>query len=368
MLKTILFDKIALLRGLLTKEYAYVGPLHITIDTTRRCNLRCLGCRYQDPRVNFPSTGGQKGMDVSLDLLKQLCKDAKPMGTNAMILTGEGEPFLHPQYPDVISTIKESGYHLTARTNGTLMKDEIIHKMIDLKVDVLKVSLWATSIEEYQHLYPGVNTDNFNKIIEGLKRVAHIKQERRSELPSLIIHQVVNKYNFSTVEKMVDLIHQAGCDGLYFAPFKAWKGALTSVFLSTDEEKELERQMVIARKKMSTLGIQHNVPTALLRFKTGNEVWKKYPCYVAWFHARVKLDGTVIPCDPYTVAVGNLNQERMPQIWNNEHYRNFRRKTLSREGLVDICRESDCGFCCHLGYNARIHRVGKWLKLTSTWR
>lgn len=40
------YQKIKLLQGLLTGEYAHTGPFHAVVGLTSRCNLRCVGCRY----------------------------------------------------------------------------------------------------------------------------------------------------------------------------------------------------------------------------------------------------------------------------------------------------------------------------------
>ncbi|KPA11124.1 radical SAM protein [Candidatus Magnetomorum sp. HK-1] len=355
-------DKIALLRGMFTNEYAYIGPFHVTIDTSKQCNLKCLGCRYQDRQIDFTSLGGQNVINISIDMIKQLFNDLKPMGTNAIILTGEGEPFLHPQLFDIISEVKKNRYHLTLRTNGTLLSESKAHKLIDNKVDILKVSLWATKPDEYQQLYPGVSSELFQKTLDGLKMVSRIKKIRKSQFPRVVIHQVINKYNYQTIHNMIDLAHNANCNSVYFAPFKAWEGKLTNTFLSSEEENILFDLLVSAKNKAEALNIGHNIDSALLRFKTGPNVWESFPCYLGWFHARIKLDGTVLPCDPCGIKMGNLNDNRIFDIWNSTEYRKFRKKGLTYKGLLKLNQNSDCSYCCHLANNARIHKIVKWIR------
>ena len=347
---------------MLTGSRAFVGPFHVTIDVSSRCNLRCLGCRYQDNHIDFPSPGAQNVEHMSVDLIRQLTEDLRPMGTNALILTGEGDPFLHPRLFDIISLIKTSGYHLTLRTNGTLLDERKIHQLIDDRVDILKVSLWATSPEEYQTLYPGVHPANFAKTLNGLRLVDKIKRARASESPRLVIHDVINKHNYMTLDKMIELAHDNGVNAVYYAPFKAWRGTMADAIVPNGESERLGVLFSSARSKAARLGVGHNINGAQLRFKIGNNVWDSFPCYIGWFHARIKLDGTVLPCDPYNIPMGNLNHSRMKDIWNSRGFREFRRRGLTLEGLAQLKNESDCGFCCHLENNQRVHHSLRWLR------
>ena len=44
---------------------------------------------------------------------------------------------------------------------------------------------------------------------------------------------------------------------------------------------------------MEERDLAHNIPETLARFDAGENVWVASPCYIAWLHARVRLDGTV---------------------------------------------------------------------------
>lgn len=357
---TTLLEKIKLLRGLLTGERAFTGPFHVTVDLTRRCNLQCFGCRYHSPQVDFPSSGDQAMRDIPFDVIKKLCVDLKAMGTSDLILTGEGEPLLYPHFFDVVSEIKETGFYLILITNGTLLNEDTIRALMDARLDALRVSLWASLSDQYQQFHTGTNPDNFRKVVEGLKLLRRLKAERKSAFPIVRIHYVINRHNFWSIEEIVDLARTTGCDALSFAPFKTWRGQLTAASLSPEEEKSLELSLLRVRKRLQALSIKHNINDVILRYRIGEAVWKKLPCYIAWFHARIKLDGVVLPCDPCDLPMGNLNENRFPEIWNGSAYRAFRRSTFTCEGLAIMSAHCDCCFCCHLVHNARTHRIFRW--------
>ena len=356
-----LTEKKKLLRGLLTGERAYVGPLYVTIDITRRCNLRCVGCRYHSPLLNIPAPGDQTILDISFDLIKKLFDEFATMGTHSITLMGEGEPMLYPHLVDSISIAKSLGFHVTLITNGTLLDEASIHSLIDSQLDLLKVSLWATSIEEYEQNYPGTNPDYFRRTVNGLKLLSLLKTEKKSEFPSVILHQPIHKHNFKKTDAMADLAYETGCNAISFSPFLSHRGKLAPYTLSPEEEKSLCLSLMKIKKRLNSLSMKHNIDETLWRYRIGEAVWDKFPCYIGWLHARIKVDGTVLPCGQWNQPLGHLKENRFQEIWNGSGYFTFRRRTLTREGLASITKDCDCGFCCLVRDNLRVHRLFRFV-------
>lgn len=359
-----LHEKTRLLKGLLAGEVAYVGPFHVAVDVTRRCNLRCPGCRYHSSVLkSTPSPGDQGILDISPSLFKRTCGELRSMGTSELVLIGEGEPFLHPRLFDLIAAAKGIGFHTTLLTNGTLLDETRIQSLIDSRLDILKVSLWTSSPEQYERTYPGVDPGGFEKIVGGLQLLADIKAEQRAELPKVVLHQPIHRHNFENVEAMVDLAHTTGCNTLSLSPLKAWRGRLASFALSSSEEEFLRLTLARMRQRLKSLSIDHNIDQTLLRYGIGEAVWQELPCYIGWFHARIKVDGTVLPCEPCELSMGNLEERRFGEIWNGSAYRKFRQQTITREGLDFMGNHCACGFCCHVEDNLRVHRIFRWFSL-----
>jgi len=47
-------QNLRLLQGLIAGDTAFTGPFFVTLDLTRRCNLKCIGCRYHSSQVDAP--------------------------------------------------------------------------------------------------------------------------------------------------------------------------------------------------------------------------------------------------------------------------------------------------------------------------
>ena len=355
-----LLEKIKLLKGLLNGSTAYGGPFYVTIDITRRCNLHCLGCPYHSTEISNVSPHKPGPTDLSTDLVKRLCGELKEIGTSSLVLQGEGEPLLHSDIIDLILAAKTAGIRVTLLTNGTLLDQHLVREIIAAKLDILKVSLWASSPDQYQQNYPETNSENFNRVLDGLRLMARQKEEQKSSVPLVILHHPINRNNYQTLDRMADLALSTNCNGLTFAPMYSFRGILDSFTLSHDEKRLVYHSLSRIRKQLNTRSLTHNIEEVLLRYKIGVAVWEKLPCYIAWFHARIKVDGTVQPCSRCSLPLGNLNQNNFNEIWNGASFCHFRRQTLTRQGLESMSGHCDCSFCCFFGDNMRVHRFFKW--------
>ncbi len=354
-------QKVNLLQGLFTGDVAMTGPFYVNVDVTRRCNLRCPDCQYHSPFSNRSQLDNDTIKDIPIDLFENLCGKLKTMGTHSLILTGEGEPFLHSRILDLVSVAKSAGFHVTLFTNGTLLGEAIIESFVDSRLDTIKVSLWASSTDVYAKNYPGANADNFGRIVFGLKLIASIKTEKKSKFPSVVLHHPINRQNFKKIHAMVDLAYTTGCKTLSFSPLWSLRDRQDASALTQDEEKSLRYYLTRMKKQLDSLSINHNIDDVLLRYKIGEDVWQNFPCYIAWFHARIRTNGMVFPCHRCYLPMGNLREKRFHEIWNGSAFRTFRRHVLTRKGLTSISKHSDCRFCYFVVDNMRVHRLFRWL-------
>jgi radical SAM protein with 4Fe4S-binding SPASM domain len=283
------------------------------------------------------------------------------MGTQRVTLIGEGEPFLHPSLFDLIAIAKDAGFQVLLFTNGTFLNEANCRALLDSGLDLLRVGLWVSSPEEYEETYPASGRNHFRTIVEGLKLLSRLKAEMRARAPEVILSHPLNRKNHQTIDDFVDLALDASCDVIYFSPFINRKGKLSSYVLTPEEETEVCRSLKATQKRLSRLSIKHNIHDMLLRYGLGEDGWKRQPCYIGWFHAQIKPDGTILPCNRSDLLMGNLHDNSFHEIWNNDGYRTFRRTTLTRKGLASLSGPCDCTFCPHPLVNIGFHRKFKWL-------
>jgi MoaA/NifB/PqqE/SkfB family radical SAM enzyme len=359
------FQKRMLLKGLLSGETAYTGPFHAMIDVTRRCNLRCVGCRFHSPVVHRSSAADPGVQDMSWDVFENLCRQLQAAGTRVLFLMGSGEPLLHPDIFRMITMAKELGLHVTVISNGTLVDEAAANRLITAGTDVLQVSLWALTEEDYAEQYPGTDPQIFYRVLQGLHRLGLEKRRRDVTLPRVILHHPVNRRNMHSIEAIADLASQVGCHGISLSPFLSLQGRNRELLPSGEEEQQLGIRLRALMHSLRRRGLTENIATVLERYAFVPLRRKTSACYAGWFHARVRVDGTFVPCGTCDIALGRAGSQPFAEVWNGPAYRRFRRRARTYKGLLDLsAKEGDCNYCCYTRDNMRIERcVGGWLTL-----
>lgn len=74
--------------------------------------------------------------------------------------------------------------------------------------------------------------------------------------------------------------------------------------------------------------------------------FSKFPCQIAQMFTVVTLKGNVLPCyeDFYQKEImGNINDTHIKEIWESEHYKNFRRELKSKRSTSSskLCQNCD---------------------------
>jgi MoaA/NifB/PqqE/SkfB family radical SAM enzyme len=358
-----LLSKLGLLRGLVADGgRARTGPFFVTLDVTRRCNLGCRCCRYHSPEFSQPSPGDQEVLDIPKERVDRLLGELSGMGTAGIVFIGEGEPLLHPRIGSMVAAASRAGFQVAIDTNGTRLDSTIARQIVEGGVDSVVVSLWgATPDTAALHSRDG-SSKPFEAVVRGLDHLASMRREIGRASPRIRIHQPLTRFNFEELDRLADLACRYGCDAVSVGPLRQHRGRLREMALTTDQQAVLVERLRRWGRRLAASGIAHNVPFALKHFRFGEAPHLVTPCYVGFFHARIKVDGTVLPCNACDLAVGSLAESGFREIWNGEAFRGFRRHVVHGEGLAALGDACDCGFCCHLHQNLAVHRRVRWLR------
>jgi MoaA/NifB/PqqE/SkfB family radical SAM enzyme len=351
--------KIGFLRGFLSGDRAYAGPYTAAIDVTRRCNLRCVGCRSHAPEKAW--CPDPRNDDFSWEEFVSVCRQLQAMGTRKMILIGEGEPTLHPRLLDMIASAKNAGLFVTLVTNGTMLDAAKAQSLVKSGLDELRISLWAADEAEYGHNCPGTDTGFFLRVLDGARSVVRFRRENHDKGPRVVLHRPIEREHFRSLGRMVEVACETGCDALSFSPLKPLGGTDTRRALLPEEELEVQDILASLHGRARAHGLETNVPATLARYRIGREVWRAMPCYIGWIDMRIRTTGDVLACSPCRRTLGNIRQSGLAEIWNGLSFRQFRRETRTRAGLARMARNCACEFCCHALTNARLHRALKWM-------
>ena len=119
-------------------------PLHLDIELTNICNLKCSMCFQKYMKSN-------KGL-MKWALYKKIIDEGAVKGLAAIKLQVRGESFLHPDLMRCIKYAKEKGImDVQITTNGTLLDEEKSRKIIESGLDMIIFSLDSNHRISYEN-------------------------------------------------------------------------------------------------------------------------------------------------------------------------------------------------------------------------
>jgi len=174
------------------------GPVVIW-NLIRRCNLACKHCYSISADTDFPG-------ELTTEEVFRVMDDLKAFHVPVLILSG-GEPLLRPDIFDISRRAKDMGFYVGLSTNGTLIDEAMIGRIVDVGYDYVGVSIdgLRETHDRFRRL-PGA----FDASMHGMRlcRDAGIKlgmrftmtQDNAAELPALLdlmATEGIEKFYFS---------------------------------------------------------------------------------------------------------------------------------------------------------------------------
>jgi len=267
-------------------------------------------------------------------------------------LTG-GEPTLYPYLVPLIRRIKGRGLICGMTTNGTTL-EHLAEELVAAGLDVLVVSLDG---RENVHNRVRGHPKAFQRAEAGIRRLHQARAQRKRRKPLLIGNCSLSPDNYRDAEEMVTLAHELGLDALGFQHLWMITPEMVDLHNSrwgTEHAVAAERWATSERIAMDPAEVADVVhrtrrlasPLAVRWYPDlePSEVFTYYeqpptfvrrqPAYCAWLNTDILPNGDVSPC--FDLVCGNITQEPLTAIWNNESFRRHRQR-LATDGDFPIC-------------------------------
>lgn len=159
---------LATMRGSMIKwaEDRDLAPTEVYVQIARRCNLRCAMCGHEV----WKSNSGFMEPEMFERVLEQCAaNNVKKLH----ILSGQGEPLLHPQVFEFLEKAVGQGLEVGIVTNGTPLTPERCAKLAGMGLSYIQFSFAGWDKESYESTYVGAK---FERVIENLQRMAALTQ------------------------------------------------------------------------------------------------------------------------------------------------------------------------------------------------
>ncbi len=296
--------------------------LHILeIEITEKCNLNCVHC-YVDKKNNN---------ELSNQKVLSIIDQSNNMGLNRLVFAG-GEPLLHKNIFNFALYAKELGIpEVMLMTNGLLISDKNIDK---LKIfDAIQISIDVPPNEK-GHFRP-YYTKTLKTIIQKL------------------LKKNINVSLFATLHKsLLNLIE----DIVYFASSIGVRISFNDLIPITDNLKNeclTPVEKIMALKKLNRLNVNYDIgcsdPFYFLADQKKFEYLQSLPkgkisggCMAGIAALYIDAKGEIFSCPFVKVPIGNIENKKLIDIWENS---NILKKLRKRENY-----NGECSTCQHLHY------------------
>jgi len=261
-------------------------PLHLDVESTNACNLRCIMCDRNWMK--------EKIGNIDWNLFTKVIDEAAKYHLPSVKFNYRGEPLLHPDIAKMVKYVKEKGIlEVQFNTNGLLLDEKKAEELIDAGLDRIIFSFDGATKETYEKIRRG---SNYETVVANIKNLVKLRNKKGLKRPLVRIQMVRMAENKNEVEDFI----------------RMWLPIANR--LAVNNERNLSR----AKKKL-----------------------EHFPCSQIWQRLMICWDGEVRMCcgDWYgEVVLGNVKETSVYDIWHGEKLNQIRKLHIERNfDKIPIC-------------------------------
>ena len=283
----------------LSKEF----PSQVMVDITEVCNLGCIHCTH--PKFKLSSSYNKRMInpEINKKMVDEVAKHGKGI-TKYIRYTSNGEPLVHPKSYEILQyAVDNSGTKVTLTTNGTLLKEKKMKKLLSTGLHMIDVSIDAYSNEIYKKVRVGGDLDvtkkNVLRLLELNDEVGHKTK--------IIVSFVEQKENSHEIEKFKEFWQKQSVDEVLIRKLHTNSGSVV---------------------KENNLGIIKNE--------------SRRACLYPWERVVLTAKGTLnfCPTDWYGKSeVSDFAKTSIREVWKNNFYNDLRDQHLTNDYKNEFCKQ-----------------------------
>lgn len=300
------------------KKGAERFPLLMALSVSNVCNSKCPKCVYtQNPELR-KSYGSEPFMKP--EVFNKIADEAGKYHS-MMRISGTGEPFVNPDLVEEIEYAKKAGAGVGVITNGSLLDEEKIRRLLEAEVDAIEYSVDAMDEEHYNMVRTGLD---YNQVKDNVLKTVEMRSKMNKKTAVLV--SVVNS---SEEDEYVE------------ATVKYW-------------EERVDK--VISRKFLRWGLIKEENKTKEYLSKE-----ERVPCPFPFERLNIDTSGNVRFCGydiEYNVVMGNVLENTIEEIWTGDKFNEWRQYHLNRQfDKIEMCKN-----CTDYPYRSWKHNYWKVLE------
>tara|TARA_B100000787_G_C16199145_1_gene303531 strand:- start:9092 stop:10006 length:915 start_codon:yes stop_codon:yes gene_type:complete len=283
-------------------------PKVLRIEPASKCNLACMHCPTGTIEMAREVMSTETIQKVLIDIEKNKEK------IKTIVLYHGGEPFLNKNFFYMIEEIKkiDKNFYIKTVSNGTVLNEKIIQKIVDSNIDLIEFSLDGDSAQDSEKIRRKSST---TKIVKNIKDLLKLKKNISKSKPDIRI-----------------------CSTQFFKDKKAVKKneipKTSNWILELFENEDVTFKNFFAMQWPAMTDKSDGFEKVTIE----NEDDKNY-CDHVINTLTIRANGEVVPCcyDLTTeLSMGNITNDSLEDIWNNSKY-NKLRNSINSKKYISIC-------------------------------
>jgi len=284
------------------KPWAY--PLHMQFELANFCQLRCPACPTGAGELN------RKSVVMDPQLFEQVMEEVGPFLLTTS-LWGWGESLLNPHLGEFLSIATRYPVVTLLSTNGQdLNSERVIQAICSAPPAHLITAIEGLDDQTHAAFRRGARLE---PLLEGVRRIAEIKRQRRMRLPVLHLRFIVLKHNQHQAPMVRDFALANGYE-------------------------------MFSLRCLSIYSSEHGVQVApALRFETrkAEAQLDRFVCMQPFWFPSMYADGTLVLCEQDfngEAAVGRIERGvSFSNLWRSAGAAMLRHKILRNPGFSSFC-------------------------------
>ncbi|NEX21711.1 hypothetical protein G3480_15560 [Thiorhodococcus mannitoliphagus] len=294
-------------------------PFTLLIEPSSLCNFKCTQCfqslkssnYFTRNRMNMPLVRFQRVIEQARQWSGPLFKVLK--------LSLYGEPLINSDFLEMLAIAREAGIaeRIETTTNASLLTCHIAEQMVELQLDYLRVSIYATN--QIAHRTTTRSTVEIGAIRDNLLQLQAIKRRRGSLRPFVSV-KMMDAYDEKN-ERFFDMYRDVADEAFIDKPH-GWIEVEGADFLGSFYGEKLSLARDDIRK--------YSRP--------------RLACQMGFTTLAVRSNGSVSPCCVDFIGgtnLGNVDTMSIEELWMSTAWYEFLKMQL--EGRAH--EHSSCGHC-----------------------
>lgn len=332
-------------------NYDQIFPLHITLDFTTHCNLRCWWC-------NSKVVPNSLNPDVAASIPRDLHAWHNKMKYAGVITPGiciaGGEPTLYPGFSNVVGQLNEN-FNVGVITNGTKSFADKIPSLTDCVF--VGVSVDAATEESYSRNKEGGKNWSFNVVLDNIQNLTDYVRSRKCKMNcgikgyGVAFKFLVTPYNVGEMFDACRLADKLGCHVFQARPYDSEPGRCDTP-IDVEEYRRQQALIEALKTKMLVKVMDHNFDPITLNKQQSEH------CHVSCFWLRIS-PGSVgglqyglcvdrLGFEPLIIARDISITEFADTVWGKEAHLN----TVKR--FNDLKLYETCPRCSRYTFNEMV--------------